>query len=320
MFNNFIQQTPFSSDIADEVMSSVSGRSPIRGDVSFVSTLRALVFKRASAAGEELCLAPRSASYSKHELDEVGADNAYQWVIPNSVEDRGIIHILNFNNYSEDANELWFSAITETFPKKYSGWTCLEKVGYYFRKRFPLSCFINPELHSVYLFTRCLNASNAHHIQCAIPAFLPWFFGTENPITALDKLFFQSRNESNSAHYEEVLEKIAAEYDFRAEKIRRVLSGFETKYERAILEGKYNSLRDIERALNDYQRRISDYLAEKTKLDLDILGIENKIANTGDGSEMMDYFLANPFLSIGESDGASITFVVKTELAYWKTR
>ena len=144
-------------------------------DVSFVSTLRALVAPRIN--GDELSVRFYSTNYSARILRSIPAENAVMsfsqrdWLLS-----RGIIYIHSFNALEQVDNYANLELFNTTFLKVYKDWVRLEKVTDFFRKRFKVLCFINPELKSVVLFVDKLNMRRMHYLQCAIFAFLPWYF------------------------------------------------------------------------------------------------------------------------------------------------
>lgn len=318
MFTDIISTSPLIGGVdVEAVFHQIVGDSYC-DDVSFVSTLRALVAPRIN--GDELSVRFYSTNYSARILRSIPAENAVMsfsqrdWLLS-----RGIIYIHSFNALEQVDNYANLELFNTTFLKVYKDWVRLEKVTDFFRKRFKVLCFINPELKSVVLFVDKLNMRRMHYLQCAIFAFLPWYFNPEEGVSDIERELIQSLTDDTSAKYEETIAKIAAQYDFRAERIKRELAGFETKFERLecerVKEGISNTIVRIE----DLNEKIGSELSRKSSLELRLLGLETKLAQAdgNEESEIMEYFLCNKKLSLYSISETTMIFIVRDYLTYF---
>ena len=316
MFKAIINNTPLVNDAANAFFQHIYGDS-FNGDISFISTLRALVAPRIKD-GERIQVRFYGTSYSAESIGNVSTTSAVRSVcdyIQGGYS--GDIYIHSFNASDQADNYANLELINTTFLKVYKDWGRLEKVTDFFRKQFRVLCFINPELKSVALFTDTLDMRRMHYLQCAIFAFLPWYFNPEEGVNELEMALIESLREKTSAKYEEIIAKIAEQYDFRTERIKQMLSGFETKFERM----ECNNVRNqIQRTLNNIEslnNRIGDELRQKNSLEIKLLGLETKIAQGCEESEIMEYFLCNNKLVLYNVNDSRMTFIVKDYLTYF---
>lgn len=318
MFKNSITSTALTTAAANDFFEHIDGDS-FQNDVSFVASLRALVAPRMKE-DDELYFSYGYSDLSERQLAGLDTSRAIRLctdIIRNSDYNRNRIVLHDFRHYNDAANRAWMELMKSSFEQSFPGWSRLEKVTMYYQKKFNVLCFINPELRTVQIFTEGLTLKNYHHLQAGIFAFLPWYFNPADGVSELERALVDSLTKTSSDQYEDCIAKIAEQYDFRTGRIKKMLAGFETRYERNLLREKKQTLESINRELDALRERVRDYLRRKTQIDLTIFGLEMKINGGSEESEMMDYFLSNRRLSLQEVTDEQMTFVATGYFTYF---
>lgn len=316
MFKDIVQRTEFTSDIANEVFSNITSDRFDR-DTSFRSTLRALLAPRIGR-DDRIDLSICKYAYSSSDLSGASINSALGAVTPYNLD---LIHdriiITNFAHSEQEANYAWMELIKSTWEDRRQGWQRLEKVTDFFRKTFYVLCYINPHSRSVAIYTEGMDVRKMHYLQCSILAFLPWYFSPEDGLTPLELELINSLREKTPDKYLECIAKIAEQYDFRTEMIRRSLAGFEQRFEIDERERERNNLDRIDRDLRDLRSRMEAYYTARRESELRILGLTEKIESMSDESELMDYFIHNKMIDFDSLDDSSLTFSAHTFIEFF---
>lgn len=319
MFRNAVTDTPLTSRMADTVFSNISGYS-FNNDVSFLATLRALVAPRMQE-NDVLSLFLKQAVYSQYQISRVTPKDVVNAVCNNTIARvgcRGAIQIVTFDSNDTEDNEACLDAIQAGFLESNPDWARLEKVTDFFRRSFRVICYINVNTRCVFLFTSKLDLRKYHYLQCATLAFLPWYFNPEDGISEDELDLINSLREKTSSKYEECINKIAGRYNFRAENIKRLLDGFETRFIRAEADDVKNSLDSVMRTIADYNTEIGNLLRTKYGYEVQLLGLEAKMNESGkETSEIMEYFLCNDNLVLEEVNDDAMVFSCKGYVEYY---
>ena len=316
MFKNVLQSTPLTTDAADAFFSERIYGQPYRYDITFLSTLRALLGK-CMPENEPLYLSFNSSNYSSGILGDMNYRDALRRVVDDYYELRFSLHVHEFAHPDPVSNQAWMTLIQSNLAKEYSGWQLVEKVSVFFRKVFGVLCFINPELKSVMIFVDHFGVRQMHYLQCGIFAFLPWYFDPESGVSDLEMELISSLREKTSEKYEACLAKIAEGYDFKTARIRQLLNGFESRYERIRCEQVRTEISNIIQQINNLNERIGSYLGQQREREATLLGLETKIAQSDGDSEIMEYFLCNNHLTLENVTDTRMTFVVRDYLTYF---
>lgn len=316
MFQNRISETPMTTQAANDYFSNIISGQSWGSDTTFLATLRALLAPRIQE-GDRISLVFTTSNYSKDQVDNNSASRMVRAICESFSDIESEIHIHNFRHSESESNDACMRLMESSFEAQYEGWHRVEKVTVFFRKVFNVLCFIHPENKSVVIFTDSMDVRRMHYLQCGIFAFLPWYFDQQKGVTELEMALINSLREKKSDKYLDCLAKIAEQYDFQTARVKRLLKGFETGYERRQIEVMKSTLNDIIRNLENLDRRYADYLRQKTDTEATLLGMELKIKNAGEESEIMDYFLANRHLVLKNVDGTYMDFVVRAPLDYF---
>lgn len=274
-FADRIRTTEFTNPEVDSLF-RVTG-SPIFSDFTMLATLRAVVNHR---LGEDDSLTMRYAeiSTSCESMDEL----AYETCMAFSSS-----YKLFIINVSE-------SRIPDKYKKLFeeAGWERIEKMTAFFEKALDVQCFKNDALKSTVLFTARLSVVTMHFIQMAIPAFLPWYFGTERRLNDEERALLHSCGERNSKKYLECLHALAEEYDFYSARLVQ-LEGFET----LALKQEYKNLTDEVRSAMErvecLTRELGEAIENKDRTERQAWGVLAAIDKAGEQSEFKEYFLKN---------------------------
>lgn len=316
MFKTAITTNALVNDTANSFFQNIYG-DPYNNDISFISTLRALVAPRMNE-NDVLSVRFNRTEYSASDVSS-GSTSAVVKAICEyfNQNDVGSIYIHSFNNSAQDNNYACLELMKSSFCKVYKGWHRLEKVTEFYQRQFLTMCFINPEKKSVAIFVDNMDMRKMHYLQCSIFAFLPWYFDPEKGVSEIEMELISSLREKTSAKYEDVIARIASQYDFRTARIRQMLSGFETKYERIECDNVRSQLDRIRSNIDSLNRQIGDQIHTKNDLEIKLLGLETKVANSSEDSEIMEYFLCNDRLVLLSVSDNRMVFGVKTYIEYF---
>lgn len=315
MFRAIISSTPFTSDVANDFFQNIVGDNFNR-DISFVATLRALVAPRMQE-GDRLRFSTTNSSYSATEVSSIPAKTAVKEICAAEYMDSGDIRVHNFAHRNQEDNYANMELMKSTFCTVYTGWHRLDKVTEFFRKTFYVLCFVNPDTKQVLIFTEGMDIRQFHYLQCSIFAFLPWYFDPQKGVTPEEMELIQSLREKTPEKYEVCLAQLAGNYDFKTAKIRKLLAGFETRYERLECTKMQHSIQSCIDNIDALNEQIAAYLRNKRDYEIRLLGLETKIAAGEGESEIMEYFLSNDKLILCDVNDRTMTFVAKDYLTFY---
>lgn len=199
MFSAMINKNPFISKegniyFSHFVETEYESRALI--DMSFVSTLRALLGSRVS----------------NNEKFEINVSRESR-VISSDIDDQGILEHLKGVGDFRDGIYLLFVSVDEVGRERVmnlAGTSLLEvlpnyqkvnRITEFFKQYFNVHCFINPEKKHSYIIADDKDSVRLHHyLQSAIPPAFPWFF-ENNPLTEDELKLIRSLRESKSDDY-----------------------------------------------------------------------------------------------------------------------
>lgn len=318
MFRGIISESPFVGGAAEQLFQNIHGDSSYNGDVSFLSTLRALLSPRMQQ-DENLRLCFYKNGFTENDVATHPIGTIVR-AMGNPRTQRNEPSICTICNVSIDGRidvRACMEALKRGFCEAYEGWSMIGKVTDFYRKHFYVLCFVNPEIKSVCIFAENLNIKKLHYLQCSILAFFPWYFNPDDGVSDAEMSLISSFLENTSDRYTEAVKQIAEQHDFRTESIRRLLKDFDVKFESMMLNDTKEELRRIDSKISDLNSTIATCISEKAEKELLLLGIENKLSDRTNTSEIMEYFLCNKSLVLFDVYGDLLVFGVKTYLAYF---
>lgn len=186
------------------------------------------------------------------------------------------------------------------------------KVYEFYKAKFEVHCFINREERMSVLLVSDNNFDirKYHHLQCAIPAMLPWYFNEQEGLTDKEIALLYAMREQTSVKWMSAVSDISDHYNFEELKVRKLLARFESKQYVDQLhkaESKYESVMQCIQKLNE---ELVSLLTKKRELTVSMTGLREIIANsTGDG-ELANYFAHAPNLHLQDVKDDKIEFVV----------
>lgn len=317
MFKNEISSSPFLNEPASTMMSNISG-DRFMGDCSFLVTLRCLLYNR-MPKDEHVTLKISRSDLSSSDIGALGDREITRRVCANNnqIGRPGGFAIHYFANISPAANNECMGIVTASFLAEHPGFKKVDKITEFYRKAFPVVCFINPEIKSVALFVEQMDYRRMHYLQCAILPMVPWYFDPKSGISPLEKELLESLMSNTPDNYTECVRKIYDTFDFRSEIIRRELAGFELRYIKDALSSAENEYGNICNIIRDLNVRIGEELRRQAELTFRINGMREKFESGDADSEIMEYFLRNKNLTLIRSADSRVEFIVKAKLEYF---
>lgn len=315
VFKTSITSTPFTSEAANSFFQNITG-SYFGNDCSFLSTLRALVAPRIKE-DESVYLTFGSTNYDGNTIRNVPAERAVSAICSSYQMNASGALIVHSFNADQNSNLACMQIVEDKFTSIYPEYHRLDKVKAFYRKSFNVDCYINPDKKSVIVFVDNLDVKKMHYLQVSILAFMPWYLNQDDGLTEDELALMQSLRETNSANYEKYIAKLAEGYDFRTARIRQLLGDFETRYERIECDTVRNEIQSIDMEIQRLNDSIGAYLSRRNDKCIRLLGLEQRIAEGGGDSEIMDYFLCNNRLVLSHVSNTDMYFSVKDYLEYF---
>lgn len=316
MFKTSIASTPLTSDAANAYFHNIYGDN-FGSDISFVATLRALVAPRMKE-DEHIYLMFGQTNFDTTAVGSAPTERVVSAICRNYElnDTNGTIIIHSFTS-SEENNLANFRAIGAKFTSCYDGYHCLDKVKAFYHKSFNVDCYINPERKNVIVFVDNLDTKKLHYLQVSILAFLPWYFDPEAGVSELEMELLYSLRETTSEKYESCIARIAEAYDFKSARVRQLLAGFETRYERMECDKVRREIQKFDSEMARLNEQFGVLLGRRNDTCIKLMGLERKIAEGGEDSEIMEYFLCNNRLYLENVTDQDMYFAVKDYLMYF---
>ena len=320
MFNNVIIETALTTPFANSYFRRINGEYFLN-DSSFVATLRALLADKIDEKEDAgIYLVNRYTTLSLEQIRRKGPYSALEEMVGGSdnFENTNQIIINNVSSAGSDNVQAVFKLINDEFEKNFDGWTRIEKVTAFFQKSFAVTCFVNKDLRSVFISVANMDIRRYHYLQCAIFAFLPWYFDVERGLTPKERELINTLLHTDSEAYLKCISDFAEKYDFREASIKNMLSGFELRYERQRMSQIEREIQNMDSTIDNYNMEISRALTKRRDFEIELMGLGLKISNGANGdSEIMRYFLANKRLVLESVDDNYIIFGIRDYLCYY---
>ena len=315
MFKKSIAITPLTTDTANDYFQNIRGNK-FGQDNSFLATLRALVAPRIKD-GESINLNFTSSNYNSDAISSVPADRAVNAICSDMLRDSDGNLVVHSFTSSQENNLANMRLIESRFTSCYPGYHRLEKGRDFYRKSFAVDCYINAERKNVAVFVDNLDNKKLHYLQVSILAFLPWYFNPEDGVSELEMELLYSLRETSPDKYENCITRIAEQYDFRTARVRKLLRGFETRYEQLECDRVKNEIQRCDMEIDRLNNSIGAMFGKRNDFCIRLLGLERKIAEGGEESEIMDYFLCNGKLYLENVTNNDMYFCVRDYLEYF---
>lgn len=320
MFSEIISTTPFTSEQSDIYFSHFKMRDLSNErtflDKSFVATLRALLGTRVLTSETFSVNVSRESSYPEADSDDQSILNYFKFETKDNEDIFNSINLVFLSGKNEEREHtinLVGTSLLELMPT----WQKVNRVTEFFKQYFSVHCFINIEKRVSVIIADDKDSIRLHHyLQSAIPPALPWFF-EDSPVTEDELKLIRSLRESKSTDYLEALDILAKQFDFRSGYVEKILKGAIDNYDSILIDSVKNQSRSKMDAIDTLNRNIRDLLLEKAELDIKVLGLQAKSAESNLSNELVEYFLCNNNLHITNANEGSIEFVVTGSMAYF---
>lgn len=315
MIRDIIQTTALTSDIADIGFRGRIEGQPYRQDQSLTAVARALFGHRLEDC--ESITIVFDQRYGGTDFDtsflkdlalptgrlhvvavSSGTDNLKKWMQParEALKDSGLFEI--------EGLEAWFAASSKTNALIYTDQPYDPKI--------PKSPTDNTR---TLIIMENMNVQRWHQIAAILPRlFNHWF--TKCPLTDRDRQLSNSLTESTPDQFLSLIEEYAAEYDFRSQMIRNLLSDFETKHAKNVVRDLETRAKDLDAEINDYMRSIGGLLSQKEDILARLWGYQMQVEEALEPM-VMNYFLANKNLYLKGANDTSLNFYTTAWLTNW---
>lgn len=316
---NMGQVAPFCSEDGNQLFQNIRG-SGYNRDYSFLSTLRALLYKRVPKDERvELSFATKT-----FDLNVVKGTEAKALIdaVMGRWDGFGLIQVISYNCTDETMDA--FLDILDNKAHgflKQNGGEYLQDLTKHVADYFRLRVFINPEKKSAKVLVHNMDIRKYHFIQVMSMRLMPWYFSDREkfPVTENEIALIKSLNQKYATDYEAAIEAIAKDIDFRGAAISRIVNGFEKRARERQLN---TAEQELEHLRCNMQENIEQYNRLCLKMDeksMLITGIRAALENAGEGSELADFLRANKAIDPVATDGSILCVVVKTYLDFFDT-
>lgn len=317
MFDKPVTTSPFDDSVAHPTFAQIRG-DHINNDVSFISTMRALLMNRIGEE-DEIDLALSSSSYSTYTVTNNPPGDVIKAMLGcEQIYKHNLFQIHSFNTGAMGSDASFMMDFIEAeLPNTFVNFERVEKVTTFFSKMFRVLCYVSPATKTTLFFIQDLNYVKTHALQMAILPALPWYFNNDSALLPEEMDLIKSLQESTPDHYMECLHILADKYDLTRIRIKNLLEGVETKYldgERIALE---HQISDFMRTISDYNERIGRLYRDRDSCFSKLLGVKSKIASAAGESELVDYFMNNSRLYLDDVTGDTIYFSVADDITYY---
>ena len=316
MFKTVVSTTPLTTGAAEDFFTNITGEAH-NGDISFVASLRALIASR-MPADDRIRVSFRRSNYAAEYIaDRPAVDAVYAIASDKTFDLNGEVFICNVYGREEDSSAC-LDCVRDHFVSAYGGFELLENITVFYRQSFRVVCFVNRERKITAIFVENLNLQKLHYLQRAIYAFLPWYFNKEAGISTEERAVIDALRERTPDQYLAALEKVAAKYDFESARLKKLLAGFELRFERLEQQRVRNAIQSVDDEQAELDHRFAELIASRNDLCLRLLGIEQRLAGgNAEDSEIMDYFLRNRKLYLERVTDTKMEFCVREYLTYF---
>lgn len=318
-----IKETVFTSNLSNSCFSNIRHATEYNmgspaDDVSFLSTLRALLMNRIPKE-EVVDVYTCTSSYSKEALSGAAVSACMSAIFPMDDVKISITYISPSSPESADY-------AMELIRNNFIAWK-RSRTGKEFSELIDLSLYLKRFGVNAQIYT-CEEAKSAviaivlpgsgsdlfrkfHILESLIPRFLPWYF-SEKPLTELEFSLLSSLHEKRADNYIQYLNQIAENFDFRSHEIEQVVGGFYDRYYSNLICDIKRYIEDLNSRIEAYFQQASDCIASKNNLNFKLIGLES-CDREQTQNEVLDLFRCNNSLDPIDSRNSTIRFIVRTQ-------
>lgn len=309
MFSTILNMIPsFASEQMDRICTIVpkNDDSCYRGDLSFVTTLRALLINR--NVKDKVTINLRcNYNYRKLNIDDNNMPEL-------NATDENVINIYECTaqEIANVDNELTGFIATHKEHKE------LKDIELYLQKEANITVriFYLEDRINVAIFTSDLNIRTWHLVQGCIRRYIPCVF-KDKPITETEKNLLKSLTMRNANEYIEILEKLREETDIRSIVMETQVKDFVKNNSYALINTMQTKLTNIQHKIEKLREDWSRYNTECTSINRTINGLLYGIENNEDNNELYSYLKDHNNIDILNVNGSRIRLFIKGLLRYF---
>lgn len=304
MFETKIQETKLAGSMADCMFRRING-CEYEGDISFISTLRALLM-HVDMGNEAVTFASSSVDIEMFETYDSYVNVLTANLLPNKITYLSVNAPVVAD--AEAAKTTFFSHNAPDHIHEFMD------VREFFEQKMACRAMICEQTHSALIVVLNSNMKKHHLAQCIMPKMLPWFFNNVR-LSVLQRTLLSSLTDRYQDRYVRTITAVADTDWFRQRETAAALSAFKrrnierqkvaTETEIAKIENRIDALNsDLVAEL----RRVND---QNLKLNGIMLALET---DTFEDDGLSDFLAANPDVSIISMDGDVMKVLVKSYL------
>lgn len=317
MFSKEITGLTLTSRVASNLFQNINGDN-FREDVSFLATLRALLYSRVPKE-ESVTLQYHTSNYRTSQIGEASPRDCVRAFLRGTYVIDGYSGNLTIHSFegSDADNAACYNLLDEGMQQVLSGYKSATDLSTWIENeaKFKAKIYICEEKRNTIIFTDKLTMKKWHLLESLVTRYFPWYFSSA-PLTEEELNLVKTLSKRYAPNYENAIEEFAKRFDFRAEIIRSKLKGFESQFDRRKLNDVRSRIESIESQMRELESMFSNYYREMNECRIQETGLLDRINNASDDeSEMMEYFLLNKSIHLMDVSGGRIEFVVATTMA-----
>ena len=319
MFRKVIESTAFTTLHANNVFQNIRG-VPVNGDISFLSTLRALLANR--IGDDQFTFNYWDMDLRSSRISGCTSERLAEYVYDRTVMHAAGLRLVTLGSQDEEVNSRFFEAVKNSFGNSYNDkdWVVINAVTDFFKKTCDVVCVANQKHKESVLVLNSTDMRLVHYVQVAILTALPWYFNPQegDRVSDLELKLLISLRERNPDNYLDCLREIAGQMNFEGEFIRKSLYDIEGVCER-------NRIKELESEISSYMNRISD-LRDKIgdimrlvhEKNTEYTALDMKMRSGESAHELYDYFMCNRTLKLDAVNmGTQIVYHVNDYITYY---
>lgn len=317
MFSKEITGLTLTSRVASNLFQNINGDN-FREDVSFLATLRALLYSRVPKE-ESVTLQYHTSNYRTSQIGDASPRDCVRAFLKGTYALDGYSGNLTIHSFegSDADNAACYDRLDEGMQQVLSGYKSVTDLSAWIENeaKFKAKIYICEEKRNTIIFTDKLTMKKWHLLESLVTRYFPWYFSSA-PLTEEELNLVKTLSKRYAPNYENAIEEFAKRFDFRAEIIRSKLKGFESQFDRRKLNDVRSRIESIESQMRELESMFSNYYREMNECRIQETGLLDRINNASDDeSEMMEYFLLNKSIHLMDVSGGRIEFVVATTMA-----
>lgn len=317
MFSKEITGLTLTSRVASNLFQNINGDN-FREDVSFLATLRALLYSRVPKE-ESVTLQYHTSNYRTSQIGDASPRDCVRAFLKGTYALDGYSGNLTIHSFegSDADNAACYDRLDEGMQQVLSGYKSVTDLSAWIENeaKFKAKIYICEEKRNTIIFTDKLTMKKWHLLESLVTRYFPWYFSS-SPLTEEELNLVKTLSKRYAPNYENAIEEFAKRFDFRAEIIRSKLKGFESQFDRRKLNDVRSRIESIESQMRELESMFSNYYREMNECRIQETGLLDRINNASDDeSEMMEYFLLNKSIHLIDVSGGRIEFVVATTMA-----